>query len=103
MMRRMAEPKPAGLDRSLGVFSATTIIVGSMIGSGIFLAPSIMAGLVAPPRGFPGVWVVGGAPPPPGAPGHRAPGAPIPHPRGPDVFPPPTLWPPRGAPPCRVR
>ena len=33
------------LERRLGVFSATTLIVGSMIGSGIFIAPSIMAGL----------------------------------------------------------
>ncbi|HJZ84386.1 MAG TPA: amino acid permease [Polyangia bacterium] len=57
----MAEPKPAGLDRSLGVFSATTIIVGSMIGSGIFLAPSIMAGLVATPGVYLGLWLIGGA------------------------------------------
>src|SRR5580692_1450449 len=49
------------LDRRLGVFSATTIIVGSMIGSGIFIAPSIMAGYVAAPGLWLGLWLVGGA------------------------------------------
>jgi APA family basic amino acid/polyamine antiporter len=48
------------LDRRLGVFSATTIIVGSMIGSGIFIAPSIMAGYVATPGIWLGLWLVGG-------------------------------------------
>src|SRR5580698_4232635 len=48
------------LDRRLGVFSATTIIVGSMIGSGIFIAPSIMAGYIATPGVWLGLWVVGG-------------------------------------------
>jgi len=49
------------LDRRLGVFSATTIIVGSMIGSGIFIVPSIMAGLLATPGLWLGLWLVGGA------------------------------------------
>jgi len=49
------------LDRRLGVFSATTIIVGSMIGSGIFIAPSLMAGYVASPGVWLGLWLVGGA------------------------------------------
>jgi APA family basic amino acid/polyamine antiporter len=49
------------LDRRLGVFSATTLIVGSMIGSGIFIAPSIMAGYVAAPGVWLGLWLVGGA------------------------------------------
>jgi APA family basic amino acid/polyamine antiporter len=48
------------LDRHLGVFSATTIIVGSMIGSGIFIAPAIMAGYVATPGIWLGLWLVGG-------------------------------------------
>ncbi len=48
------------LNRRLGVFSATTIIVGSMIGSGIFIAPSIMAGYVATPGTWLGLWFVGG-------------------------------------------
>ncbi|MBZ0120731.1 MAG: amino acid permease [Sandaracinaceae bacterium] len=48
------------LERRLGVFSASTLIVGSMIGSGIFIAPSIMAGQVASPGVLLGLWVVGG-------------------------------------------
>ncbi|HEY6462047.1 MAG TPA: amino acid permease, partial [Polyangiaceae bacterium] len=51
----------ATLERRLGVFSATTLIVGSMIGSGIFIAPSIMAGYVAAPGIWLGLWLVGGA------------------------------------------
>jgi APA family basic amino acid/polyamine antiporter len=50
----------ATLERRLGVFSATTLIVGSMIGSGIFIAPSIMAGYVASPGAYLGLWIVGG-------------------------------------------
>ena len=50
----------ATLERRLGVFSATTLIVGSMIGSGIFIAPSIMAGYVATPGVWLGVWLLGG-------------------------------------------
>ena len=49
------------LERRLGVFSATTLIVGSMIGSGIFIAPSIMAAYVATPGIWLGLWLVGGA------------------------------------------
>ncbi len=48
------------LERRLGVFTATTIIVGSMIGSGIFIAPSIMAGYVASPGIWMGLWLLGG-------------------------------------------
>jgi APA family basic amino acid/polyamine antiporter len=51
----------ATLERRLGVFSATTLIVGSMIGSGIFIAPSIMAAYVAAPGIWLGLWFVGGA------------------------------------------
>lgn len=50
----------AKLERRLGVFSASTLIVGSMIGSGIFIAPSIMAGQVASPGVLLGLWIVGG-------------------------------------------
>ena len=53
-------PAPA-LDRRLGIFSATTIIVGSMIGSGIFIAPSIMAEYIASPGVWLGLWFSGGA------------------------------------------
>jgi APA family basic amino acid/polyamine antiporter len=49
------------LERRLGLFSATTLIVGSMIGSGIFIAPSIMAGYIAAPGIWLGLWLLGGA------------------------------------------
>jgi APA family basic amino acid/polyamine antiporter len=50
----------ATLARRLGTFSATTLIVGSMIGSGVFIAPSIMAGQIASPVVLLGLWVGGG-------------------------------------------
>src|SRR6185295_11833797 len=53
------EPAPA-LVRGLGLLDATTLIVGSVIGSGIFVAPSIMAGYVQSPTLLLGLWVVGG-------------------------------------------
>jgi basic amino acid/polyamine antiporter, APA family len=49
-----------GLVRGLGLFGATTLIVGSVIGSGIFVAPSIMAGFVQTPGLLIGLWVLGG-------------------------------------------
>ena len=49
------------LQRRLGVFSATTLIIGSMIGSGIFIAPSLMADLVGGPSVYLGLWLIGGA------------------------------------------
>jgi basic amino acid/polyamine antiporter, APA family len=57
----VASPPAPTLRRRLGAFSATTLIVGSMIGSGIFIAPSIMAGYIATPGLWLGLWVAGGA------------------------------------------
>src|SRR5262249_3407917 len=54
----MNEPKQ--LEQRLGLFSATTIVVGSMIGSGIFISPSIMAGKVPTPGVLLGLWLFGG-------------------------------------------
>jgi amino acid transporter len=48
------------LVRGLGLFDATMLIVGSVIGSGIFVAPSIMAGYVQSPALLLGLWAVGG-------------------------------------------
>lgn len=48
------------LEARLGLFSATTILVGSMIGSGIFVSPSIMAGLLQAPGLLIGLWIFGG-------------------------------------------
>jgi basic amino acid/polyamine antiporter, APA family len=50
----------AVLERRLGILSATAIIVGSMIGSGIFIAPSIMAAYVTTPGTWLGLWLVAG-------------------------------------------
>jgi APA family basic amino acid/polyamine antiporter len=47
-------------DPRLGLFTATAIVVGSMIGSGIFTAPSIMAEWVQSPGVLLGLWVFGG-------------------------------------------
>jgi APA family basic amino acid/polyamine antiporter len=49
-----------GLVRDLSLLDATTLIVGSVIGSGIFVAPSIMAGYVQTPGLLLGLWVIGG-------------------------------------------
>jgi APA family basic amino acid/polyamine antiporter len=48
------------LTRGLSLFDATTLVVGSVIGSGIFVAPSIMAGLVESPALHLALWVIGG-------------------------------------------
>jgi basic amino acid/polyamine antiporter, APA family len=50
----------AGLVRGLSLFDATTLIVGSVIGSGIFFAPAIMAGYLQTPGLLLGLWVLGG-------------------------------------------
>lgn len=49
-----------GLVRGLGLLDATALIVGSVIGSGIFVAPSIMAGYIETPGLLLGLWVLGG-------------------------------------------
>ncbi len=57
-----AEPasRGEGLVRGLGLLDATMLIVGSVIGSGIFFAPSIMAGYLQTPGLLLGLWVLGG-------------------------------------------
>src|SRR5262249_24247192 len=52
--------EPGGLARQLGWFSATMIVVGSMIGTGIFVNTSFMAGYVQTPGIVLGLWVFGG-------------------------------------------
>ena len=56
-------PAPRGaqhLDRRLGTFDAAAIIVSNVIGSGIFLTPAIVAGLVPQPGLMIGAWIAGG-------------------------------------------
>jgi len=48
------------LRRSLSLFDLTLIAIGSSIGSGIFLTPSLIAGALDAPLWIIGVWVVGG-------------------------------------------
>jgi APA family basic amino acid/polyamine antiporter len=52
--------RPLELVRGLGLLDATTLIMGSVIGSGIFFAPSIMAGYLQSPGLLLGLWVLGG-------------------------------------------
>jgi len=49
----MSEPQ-----RAIGLRSGLAIVVGSMLGIGIFLAPAQMAGAVTDPLAFFGVWVI---------------------------------------------
>ena len=48
------------LPRSLGLFSAVAVLVGSTIGSGIFRTPALIARRVSAPVPMLGVWVLGG-------------------------------------------
>ena len=51
---------PPSLVRGLGLLDATMILIGGVIGSGIFFAPSIMAGFLQTPGLLIGLWVLGG-------------------------------------------
>jgi APA family basic amino acid/polyamine antiporter len=53
------EPQPQ-LARRLGLFDATMIVMGGIIGSGIFMNPSVVARQVSTPFLILGVWVLGG-------------------------------------------
>jgi APA family basic amino acid/polyamine antiporter len=47
--------------RQLGVFDATMLVMGGIVGSGIFMNPSVVARQVHTPFLILGVWVAGGA------------------------------------------
>jgi basic amino acid/polyamine antiporter, APA family len=49
-----------GLARRLGLFDATMIVMGGIIGSGIFINPSVVAKQVHTPALILGAWAVGG-------------------------------------------
>ncbi len=51
---------PVDLPRVLGFTSVVGILVGTVIGSGIFVAPNRIASLVASPQLILAVWVIGG-------------------------------------------
>src|SRR5258708_17535905 len=48
------------LKRDLGLWGAVSIVVGTVIGSGIFIVPQTMVQLVGSPRMVFVVWIVGG-------------------------------------------
>ncbi len=50
----------SGLKRDLGIWSAVAIVVGTVIGSGIFLVPSAMIRNVGSTSMLFGVWIAGG-------------------------------------------
>ena len=49
------------LARRLGLFDATMIVMGGIIGSGIFINPSVVARQVHTPALILGAWAIGGA------------------------------------------
>ena len=55
-------PRPlgAGLLPTLGLFTTVMMVVGGVIGSGIFRKPGVMAGQVGSPELLLGVWVLAG-------------------------------------------
>src|SRR5438552_10821005 len=60
----LADSNPAPtppLARSLGPFDATMIVMGGIIGAGIFVNPSVVARQVHTPALVLGAWIIGGA------------------------------------------
>ncbi len=43
-----ARPEPAGLKRDIGLFGATALGIGAIIGSGIFVVTGIVADIAGP-------------------------------------------------------
>src|SRR4051812_50030899 len=75
---RAAAPK---LRRTIGLWMATALVVGNMIGSGVFMLPATLAGAAGPVSPLRRVFSrAGGVLPPPGFP---HPGRAPPAPRGP--------------------
>jgi APA family basic amino acid/polyamine antiporter len=56
----MQEPDSSGLRRVIGFWGGTALIVGIVIGSGIFRKPYTLAGLIPDPRVILGLWTVFG-------------------------------------------
>ena len=54
------EPKSHGLVRRLGPFDATMLVMGGIIGAGIFVNPAEVAQYVHSPQLIVGVWLLGG-------------------------------------------
>ncbi|MBI1796615.1 MAG: amino acid permease, partial [Candidatus Eisenbacteria bacterium] len=54
-------PEPPTLDRRLGPFDATMIVMGGIIGSGIFMNPAVVARILPTAPAILGAWIAGGA------------------------------------------
>ncbi|MGB9204080.1 MAG: amino acid transporter, partial [Terriglobales bacterium] len=52
-------PKPR-LARQLGLFDATMLVMGGIVGSGIFINPYVVAQQVHTPALILGAWIFGG-------------------------------------------
>src|SRR5437773_660383 len=58
----MAEPRhPPTLARKLGLADVTLIVIGGIIGSGIFVNPAVVAARTGSAAGALGAWLLGGA------------------------------------------
>src|SRR5437762_2058050 len=58
----MAEPRhPPTLARKLGLADVTLIVMGGIIGSGIFVNPAVVAARTGSAAGALGAWLLGGA------------------------------------------
>lgn len=66
-MPKPTQPPPAakesssGLAARIGLFDATMVVMGGIVGSGIFINPYVVAGLVHTPGLILGAWIAGGA------------------------------------------
>ncbi len=56
----MTQSKPPELQRVLGLWATVSIVIGSIIGSGIFLKPALMASQLGSPQLLIAVWVLAG-------------------------------------------
>ncbi|MGH9685078.1 MAG: APC family permease [Candidatus Acidiferrales bacterium] len=54
------DPASRGLIARLGLFDATMIVMGGIVGSGIFITPYVVARLVHSPALILGAWIAGG-------------------------------------------
>lgn len=56
----MTPPAPTRLQRELGLFPATMIVVGGIIGGGIFFTPAVVARALPSGSWVLGIWIIGG-------------------------------------------
>ncbi len=54
-------PEPVALNRRLGTFDVTLIVMGGIVGSGIFVNPSVVAARTGSAAGTFAAWLLGGA------------------------------------------